>query len=216
MFRTILPTFLFPVLAAAFLGAPPASAQEQEPDALGRVSATMLRPGDQIALTFLRERELSATITVNERGEAVFPRLGTLHVTDLSIARLQDSLRTRYAEYLRSPELEIAVLRRIAVIGEVRAPNVYMVDPTTTLREAIARAGGLTDIGSRGRVSVIRGSQKIPVKNWDRETGQSFPLQSGDQISVGRKNWFVINALSTISTAVLVSSLIITIHDRSK
>jgi protein involved in polysaccharide export with SLBB domain len=200
------------VLMAAAGGA---GAQSDEAEASARrTAAARLRPGDQIALNFLRDRELSGTITVNERGEAAFPKLGMFAVSQMSIAQLQDTLRSRYAEYLRAPEFEISVLRRVAVNGEVKAPNVYLVDHATTLRDVIARAGGLTEYGSRGKVSVIRGEERLSAKNWDTESSSVFTLQSGDQVVVGRKNWFMINALSTVSTAVLVASLIITIHRR--
>jgi protein involved in polysaccharide export with SLBB domain len=201
-------------LAAILLahGSLPAQASNGAEPVARRSADTKLRAGDQIALNFIRDRELNSTVTVNERGQAPFPKLGLMLVTNLTITQLEDSLRSRYAEYLRTPEFEISVLRRVAVIGEVRAPNVYLVDPATTLRDVIARAGGIGENGSRSRVSVVRGNERMTVKDWDRATGTSFPLESGDQVVVGRKNWFLINALSAVSTAVLVASLIITIH----
>lgn len=45
----------------------------------------------------------------------------------------------RYGGFLRAPELEVTVLRRIVVNGEVRMPSVYMVDVTLSLRDAIAQ-----------------------------------------------------------------------------
>lgn len=214
-FRFIRGAAALPILLCALGGVGlDARAQDVVAEPASRAAATKLRPGDQIALNFLRDRELSGTVTVNERGEAAFPKLGMFMVSQMSISQLQDTLRARYAEYLRNPEFEISVLRRVAVIGEVRAPNMYLVDPATTLRDVIARAGGLTEQGSRGKVAVIRGNERMPAKDWDRETGTFVTLQSGDQVIVGRKNWFLVNALSTVSTAVLVASLIITINRR--
>ena len=170
-----------------------------------------MRPGDRIALHFLRERELSESLTVNERGEAAFPKLGVIRVDSMTIAQLQDTLRARYAEYMRMPELEILVLRRVTVNGEVRIPNVYLVDGTSTVRDVIARAGGITDAGNRDGVEIVRGSRRIPVRGWDRGDGQQFDLESGDQITVSRKNWLTLNALPVVSTAVLVASFVIQI-----
>jgi polysaccharide export outer membrane protein len=160
-------------------------------------------------LHFLRERDLSGEVTVNERGEAPFPKIGLMRVTDMTIAQLQDSLRVRYAEYLRAPELEIAVLRRVVVNGEVKIPNVYMVDGASTVRDVIARAGGLTEMGNRKNVSIVRDAVRIPLKGWERDAGPSVDLQSGDQVVVGRKSWLSLNILSVISTAVLVTSFVI-------
>ena len=186
-------------------------AQESVESAARRGMQGRVRPGDRIALHFLRERELSESLTVNERGEAAFPKLGVLRVDSMTIAQLQDTLRARYAEYMRMPELEILVLRRVTVNGEVRIPNVYLVDGTSTVRDVIARAGGITDAGNRDGVEIVRGSRRIPVRGWDRGDGQQFDLESGDQITVSRKNWLALNALPVVSTAVLVASFVIQI-----
>jgi protein involved in polysaccharide export with SLBB domain len=200
-------------IALALLSSVPltASAQNGTEGAATRAAATRARPGDQISLNFLRDRELSAQVNVNERGEAAFPKIGVLKVTTMPIGELQDTLRARYAEYIRVPELEIAVLRRVVVNGEVRLPNVYMVDGASTVRDVIARAGGVIETGNRNKVAIIRDGQRIDVKGWDRDQGPATDLQSGDQIVVGRKNWLVMNALSVISTAVLVTSFVISV-----
>jgi polysaccharide export outer membrane protein len=179
-------------------------------DSIARRAATArVRPGDQISVKFLREPQMSAAVGVNERGEAAFPKLGMLQVAQLTIAQVEDTLRSRYAEYLRAPELDITVLRRVTVIGEVKQPNVYYVDMTSTVRDAIARAGGLTENGAAGRVSIIREGRRISAKGWDREQGGSrrLDLLSGDQVLVGRKPWVLINIFPVVSTAVVLITL---------
>jgi protein involved in polysaccharide export with SLBB domain len=190
----------------------PAHAQSDVDDALRRASTAKVRPGDRIGLNFLRERQLSESLFVDERGEVAFPKIGIMKVSDMSIMQLQDTLRARYAEFLRLPELQIAVLRRVVVNGEVRLPNVYLMDAaSSTVRDLIARAGGITEMGSRGKVYVVRDGQRIRIQNWEREFGPAGDIQSGDQVLVGRRSWFAVNALSVISTAVLVTSFVISV-----
>jgi polysaccharide export outer membrane protein len=173
-----------------------------------RAAQARVRPGDRIELQFRRDRELNSSIGISEQGDAVFPKLGALRVSDMTIAQLQDSLRRAYATYLRYPELEVAVMRRVTVNGEVRLPNVYLVDLTSSVRDAVARAGGLLETANRGRVYVIRNNQRIRVKDWDRREGPEYDLLSGDQVLVGRKSWLTLNALPVISTSVIVIGLI--------
>jgi protein involved in polysaccharide export with SLBB domain len=118
-------------------------------------------------------------------------------------------LRARYSEFLRVPELEVSVLRRVVVNGEVKLPNVYMVDGTSTVRDVIARAGGILETGNRNDISVMRNGERIRVRNWDRDQSSLADLESGDEVIVGRKSWLVLNSLSVISTGVLVTSFII-------
>ena len=167
-----------------------------------------VRPGDRIELQFRTDRDLNSSATVNERGEAVLPKLGIVPVSAITIGALPDTLRARYGEYLRTPELDVTVLRRVVVNGEVRSPNVYMLEVTSNVRDAIARAGGLIETSNRNRVYVVRGERRIQVKGWENSQGPDTDLQSGDQIFVSRKSWLTLNALPVISTSVIVIGLI--------
>lgn len=199
-------------LTLALLLAPHGPVEGQDiAGAAKRAAAARVRPGDRILLHFLRERELSDSLYVNERGESAFPKIGLLRVSDMTIGELQDTLRARYSEFFRLPELQIAVLRRVVVNGEVRMPNVFLVDGSFTVRDVIARAGGVTDAGNKNKVFIIRGGDRIPVKHWDRETAEGADVQSGDQIVVGRRSWLSMNALSLVSTGILVASFVISV-----
>jgi len=194
------------VLLAA--GGAPAWAQNGVDGVAQRASAALIRPGDRIELVFRRDRELSGGSTVNERGEAVFPKLGSVNVASIRIADLQDTLRVRYAEFLRTTDVDVQVLRRVVVNGEVRSPNVYYVDLSSGVRDALARAGGLLETSNKKNVVVMRDGAEIKVRDWERRQDAGADLQSGDQIIVGRKSWFVINALPLVSTSVIVIGLI--------
>src|SRR5262245_25162646 len=77
-----------------------AAAQGSVEDVARRAAATYVRPGDRIELQFRLDRELNSAATVNERGEAVFPKLGTLQMSRLTIGQVPDTLRQRYSEFL--------------------------------------------------------------------------------------------------------------------
>ncbi len=183
-------------------------AQDVSSDVAHRVAEQRLRPGDAIQVQFPQDRELNSSVVVNERGEAVFPKLGAVDVTRLTIGGLPDTLRSRYALYLRDPSLDVAVLRRVTVNGEVRLPSVYMLDVTSTIRDAVAKAGGLTETAKRNDLVIVRGSERIRVADWQNNTGPVADLLSGDQVFVGRKSWLELNALPVISTSVIVIGLI--------
>lgn len=198
---------------AAFLGvlliAGELRSQVQPDEAARRAASTTIRAGDRIELQFRRDRELNSSVNVNERGEAVFPKLGILSVSDITIAALPDTLRLKYSQFLRHPELEVTVLRRVVVNGEVRAANVFMLDIASSgVRDAIARAGGLLETSDRKKVFIVRDGRRIHARNWETSTGPEMDLHSGDQVLVGRKNWLTLNALPVISTSVIVIGLI--------
>ena len=211
---------LFPCAVALLLSAC-ASSRAQNGDVNGldparRAAEARPQPGDSIVVLVLREPELTRTVMVTETGEAPFAKLGLLKVDTLTIRQLHEVVRDRYAHFLREPALQITVLRRVAVSGEVRAPNVYMVDISTTLRDVVARAGGVTNEGNRKKVFIVRNGERTHVPNWDREMGPIGDLRSGDQVTVGRKSWLTLNALPAVSTAMTLAFLIVTIQQANK
>jgi polysaccharide biosynthesis/export protein len=72
----------------------------------------------------------------------------------------------------------------VFVSGQVKAPGAYPVDPGTTVLQALALAGGLTDRGADGRIKIqrnVKGKQtEIKVKLTD-------PVEPGDTIIVPEK-----------------------------
>jgi protein involved in polysaccharide export with SLBB domain len=189
-----------------------ASAQDGVEAVARRSAAALIRPGDRIDLNFRRDRELSGAVNVNERGEAVLPKLGTVRVSHIRIADLQDTLQVRYSEYLKDAEIDAQVMRRVVVNGEVKVPNVYMLDVTSGVRDAIARAGGVLETGNKNNVSIVRDGKRTRVRNWEQQQGPETDLASGDQVIIGRKSWFVLNALPLVSTGVIVIGLIRSIN----
>ena len=195
----------FAVLALASLAAP-AIAQQAETRAVGE--AARVRPGDRIALKVWMEPELSDTFTVAADGNVVLPKLGTVKASSHSVSALQDSLRQAYAVYLRNPALDVTVLRRIGVHGEVHRPALYWVDLTMTLRDVIAQAGGITPGGDPNKISVVRDGQRIRFENRQGAELVAAELASGDQVSVGSRGWFERNSLAVVSTAAVVFSIV--------
>lgn len=195
-------------LVTAALAFPGTLAAQGELAVSDRAALTKARPGDKIYVHILREPLLSDTVTVDERGQAAFPKLGLVDVTTLPVRELNDSLRARYAQFLRTPELEIVVLRRVIVNGEVRSPNVYLVNVSSSVADVIARAGGLTDAAKRKTVHLVRDRERIAIRDWDKGAASNLELHSGDQIIVSRRSWFSLNALPAVSTAALLYSII--------
>ena len=176
-----------------------------------RAASARAQPGDRLFVHIVGEPLLSDTVTVNERGEVALAKLGVVNIGSFSIGELQDTVRARYARLLRDPAVEVVLLRRVAVNGEVKNPDVYLVDVSTTLRDVIARAGGISDNGDRGKVYIVRNGTRIHVPHWESDATRATDLLSGDQIVVDRQAWWKSNIFSLTSTAVLIASFAISI-----
>ena len=194
-------------VAAALLGTTPLvgldSARAQ------MAPANSLLPGDLIRVQIWREDTVSGDFMVDEQGTVVLPLLGPKHVAGISTDSLKSQLIAEYGHFLVNPAVNITLLRRINVAGEVRVPGLYVVDATNSVADVIAKAQGVTPNGNAEDIRLVRDGRSGPI------TGalslQEAGIRTGDQVVVGKRGWWgrnfgaVMNTMSVLaSVAVLV------------
>lgn len=205
------------VLTGTALTADPARAQGGEQGVQVTQDTTRAReaggvlPGDRVRLGIWNEPMMSDTFHVGERGEVVLPKLGPVEVEGMMPLTVGDRIRQSYDEYLRNPAVDVTVLRRIGVLGEVREPTVYWLDVTMSVRDAIAMAGGVTPEGDQDDITLVREGRRLELDVEESAALVDAGLRSGDQIVVGRKNWFRLNAPYVISSGISLLSLVTSI-----
>lgn len=192
--------------------APLRAALTQTPD--DRAATAGLLPGDIVRLKIWREPDLSGDFSVDQTGVVTFPMLGPMVVTAQSEEALEKRLITLYQEYLRNPSIDVTLMRRVNILGAVRVPGLYPVDPTMTIADAVALAGGATPDGNRREIELMRGGERIGVKLNDSMRISDLPLRSGDQIFIPERSWISRNP-GLLATAVSAGvSLIIAVFIR--
>jgi polysaccharide export outer membrane protein len=164
-----------------------------------------------IRLKIWREPEMSGDVTVDEQGVATLPRIGALRVSGVRGDSLKRLLVRSYAKYLRDPSVDITVLRRVTVLGAVRTPNVYQIEPTMTVADALALAGGATPDGKQDQVELRRrGGGKALKLNRESRLADT-PIRSGDELYIPQRSWLSRNAgvvLGGIGTAISLAYLL--------
>ncbi len=171
-------------------------------------------PGDKVALRVWREPKWSDQYPVDAAGVATLPRIGAMRVAGLSPAALKDSVQTRLAVYLRDPVVDVIVLRRVSVGGSVRKPDVFFVEPVTTVRDLIAQAGGIDEEGNPDAIVVVRDGARLPLGRWNEVASLAAPVRSGDQVVVGKRSWLSRNALAAVSSAAVAISVLVSAFAR--
>jgi polysaccharide export outer membrane protein len=173
----------------------------------------LLLPGDLVRLKIWREPDLSGDFQVSAQGRVVLPKLGEMNVAGVTPDSLHTVLVQNYSRVLRDPAIEITVLRRVNVFGAVRNPGLYPMDPTMTVADAVALAGGATSDGKMDKVELRRDGQTLMVDLGTRTRLATTPIQSGDQLFVPQKSWISrntglvaagITAMTTVVVALLV------------
>lgn len=187
---------------------PMAIAAQDIATAPGKGANPVLQPGDLVRLKIWREPDLSGDFRLDEHGVAIFPKIGPLPVSQLSTDSLKALLLSSYSRYLQNPAVEVTFLRRVNVLGEVKSPGLYDVDPTMTVADVVAMAGGVTPDGNSKKIELLRQAQGGSTVISSESRLADSPLRSGDRLRVPQRSWLSRNG--TVVAAGLTAAAIIT------
>ncbi len=178
---------LFAALAAA-----PASSQNP-PSAPDSLRVLAVRPGDVVKVQVWGHDELSGEFPVDENFDLFYPIIGAINVRDLTVPQFRDRLTHDLEQLFQRPFIVITPLFRVAVLGEVMRPSLYSVDPTMTVYDIIALAGGTTPNANQRKIQLVRGGQEVRLAldaaSIGRATLRELGVRSGDHVVVARKRF---------------------------
>jgi protein involved in polysaccharide export with SLBB domain len=173
--------------------------------------ASGVRPGDAVRLRIWREPDLSGDFGVNEAGVVVLPRIGPITLQGTSADSVRAQLFERYRAILSHNSIEVVLLRRVQVLGAVRNPGLYSLDPTMTIGDAVALAGGATQTGDQKRVRLIRQDGRPSERLAYHTRVIDSRARSGDQLFVPERGWVVRHETLLVSAATSVVGVLIAI-----
>src|SRR6266567_5482679 len=137
-------------------GANQAGGQTPEPLIIGA--------GDLIEVAVFDTPELSGKFRVSENGEASFPLIGILHVSELSTTEVEREIRKRLitGKFVLDPQVSVLIdeysTQGITVLGEVQKPGVIPPMGGRSLYDVISLAGGLSPLAGMTATVSHRGS----------------------------------------------------------
>ncbi|MBI4538238.1 MAG: polysaccharide biosynthesis/export family protein [Gemmatimonadetes bacterium] len=198
-----------PLLALLFLALAPEPIPAQAVNG-SRLSANSLLPGDVIDVRIWLEPDLSGKFQVDEDGAVVLPLLGRKQVVGISPQQLRDRLIEEYRRYLINPSVNITLLRRINVLGEIRVPGLYTVDATVSVADVIAMAQGLAPDGDANDIVLVRSGKIIRSNLTGTMVIAESDIRSGDQIIVGKRTWASRNIGAIVGIVSILASVAVT------
>lgn len=144
----------------------------------------VLSPGDQIRVFVVGESDLSTEVTVTTENTIHFPLLGEIDVRGLNQEQLEQKLFDMLnGDYLVNPKLSVTVVgyQKFFIEGEVKSPGSYQYVPDMNVRQAIAMAGGFTELAAKSRIYIIRADDP---DGKEKKVSLADPIYPGDILTI--------------------------------
>ena len=122
-------------------------------------STYRLHVSDVIQVAFHLTPELDATVTIQPDGFATIPNIGSIKLSDLSLAEATASVTRKADERLNHPDLTLTLKDferpHFFVGGQVGKPGKYILEGPTSAIQAVQVGGGFKDSAAATHVLLL-------------------------------------------------------------
>ena len=153
-----------------------------------------LGPEDQLRISVWDNKELTLDLVVRPDGKISMPLLQDVPAEGLTAGQLAADIQEGLSVFIVNPEVSVILLQvnapKYYIIGYVLRPGTFPLRGDTSVLQALALAGGLTQFASPRSIKLIRatrGKQDVRKINYYDiiESGEgNYLLKSGDTIVV--------------------------------
>lgn len=155
---------------------------------LASATPVTLLTGDVVRITVWGRTELSGEFSLNADGTLNHPILQEVRLVGLPLDEARRQMRELLERFESNPQFVLEPLVRVAVGGEVRQPNLYVLPTETALYQVIAMAGGPSERGRLDRVRLVRdGDARVMDLSRADSPEALVPIRSGDRLMVERR-----------------------------
>ena len=125
----------------------------------------VIGPGDELMIRAWGQIDLDVHAKVDRNGNIYLPKVGSLNVSGLRFAQIEQFLRSHIGRIYQNFDLNVTMgdLRSIDiyVVGQVGYPGRYTVSSLSTLTNAIFASGGPSPVGSMRQIQLKRGGKVV-------------------------------------------------------
>tara|TARA_B100000963_G_scaffold359326_1_gene386372 strand:- start:2177 stop:4324 length:2148 start_codon:yes stop_codon:yes gene_type:complete len=164
------------------------------------MSDYQLSINDELELTITGSKKALYRARINLGGSIQIPEVGEINLSGLTLSEADEKIRQIISGYFVGAKSVLSIrkssLKKISIIGSIKKPGTYMVNPYTTVSQAINYAGGLEDNASLRTIEVLSFEGQKTLSDLyqflifgDRE--QDLSLQNGDTVFIRPTSNFV-------------------------
>ena len=155
---------------------------------------------DQFTIILSGSREEIFNLTVKLDGTILFPGLGSISVVGETLSEVKNKIKSLVEQSYIGVDADISLKRlnakKITIVGAVKNPGIYLVNPFSSISSALVYSGGVLDSGSLRNIKLIRKDSSIV--NFDLydllvygDRSSDVNIEAGDTILVEGASNFV-------------------------
>lgn len=122
---------------------------------------------DEISVILSGSKDITYNLRVNLDGTILFPDIGSIYVVGLTFEavgkKIQSLINSSYVGVTSNISLRNLSAKKVTIVGAVEVPGTYLVNPFTTISNALAYSGGVKEYGSLREISLIKTNGTVKI-----------------------------------------------------
>jgi polysaccharide export outer membrane protein len=155
---------------------------------------------DQLTVILSGSKEAIFDLNVNLDGSILFPDLGSISVVGETFQDVKEKFNNLIQQSYIGVQIDLSLknlsAKKITIVGAVKTPGTYLVNPFSTISSALGYSGGISDIGSLRNIRLIRTNgetysfdlYKLLI---DGNRSDDITIESGDVIIIDPAEQFI-------------------------
>ena len=139
-------------------------------------------------------------LNVNLDGSILFPELGSISVVGETFQEVKVKLRNIIEQSYIGVEVDLSLknlsAKKITIVGAVKTPGTYLVNPFSTISSALGYSGGISEVGTLRNIKLIRTNgdhynfdlYKLLITG---DRSEDITIESGDVIIINPAEQFI-------------------------
>jgi polysaccharide export outer membrane protein len=120
---------------------------------------------DQITIILSGAKEEIFDLNVKLDGTILFPELGSIGVVDKTFGEVKNLLTNLVQQSYIGVQVDLSLknlsAKKVSIVGAVKAPGTYLVNPFSTITSTLAYSGGISRIGTLRNIKLIRNNGDV-------------------------------------------------------
>ncbi|MDA8957354.1 SLBB domain-containing protein [Gammaproteobacteria bacterium] len=155
---------------------------------------------DQFTIILSGSKEDIFDLNVNLDGTILFPELGSISVVGETFQEVKTKLKNLIEQSYIGVQIDLSLknlsAKKITIVGAVKTPGTYLVNPFSTISSALGYSGGISEIGTLRNIRLIRTNgktysfdlYKLLIKG---DRSDDITIESGDVIVINPAQQFI-------------------------